>query len=822
MRSFDWLKHSGRGCARFGSQSRGRVSRRPCVGALVLLIASGNVFGAGWNKASIERLGLFSGPEFTRNDGYQTSIGNTPIDGKWIFGESTRYNGGPAELGKASWIWSAGAGTARVGLFTGSEFTSSGGTQSTFLGTFSAAAGRFIGYSERFLGEAESRGFAVWTWTSSDGTQRIGLHGGSEFTRGDGFQNVFADSVNIVGRIAGDSTRYNGGAQSQGNATWTWDSVNGTVRIGLHGAPEFTRAGGEQWSFRQGLTTAGIIGGYSHRYNGGTEITGRAAWAWREGVGTERIGLFAGSEFTGQQSEQYASITSMNAAGRMVGVSTRYGSGSPGGISTGQATWVWDAAFGTVRTGLTGAGYLRADGFAQSDNVGLQQSGRVRGTSQRYSGLQSSGQATWVWTQAAGTVRTGLHSSPEFTRSDGFEHSAFHSTPDAALRLVGISNRYAGATAAGQATWTWDLLGGTVRTGLFGGLEFTSSNGTQSSWNQLVTADGRITGSSQRYLGAAGNAGEASWTWDATNGTVRTGLYSAPEFASDSGFQRSTTHWVTESGRISGTSTRFNGGSIGLGTATWTWDATYGTVRTGLYDGPEFTASNGTQVSVQSVSNNSGIITGRSTRFMGAAAAMGFATWAWSESAGTVRTGLFDASHTSDAGVQSSTNLALHASGLVLGTSDRYAGGPSVLSQTVWAFDPFDGVLYPLVFSLSDDGRSSTSIVTIAPNDWVLGTYDVFSGNAVSSTNAFIWSVERGFADLGSIVDGGLAANGWSNLFNTYGADGVELVIGHGRLLGTHAETQAVFALRGVPGPGSVSLLAVAGLGSSARRKRRA
>jgi hypothetical protein len=79
-------------------------------------------------------------------------------------------------------------------------------------------------------------------------------------------------------------------------------------------------------------------------------------------------------------------------------------------------------------------------------------------------------------------------------------------------------------------------------------------------------------------------------------------------------------------------------------------------------------------------------------------------------------------------------------------------------------YDPETGRHHTLVFSVATDLRANTTINQFTSEGVVLGSYEVYNGNIRVSTNAFAWSIERGFADLGELVDGGLVAAGWLGL----------------------------------------------------------
>src|SRR5687767_10186909 len=73
------------------------------------------------------RAGLFDqwgGVEFTRSDTHQGSYAERLTDSGWLSGYSNRYNGGSTQLGLAFWVTNTGTGsTERIGLFSGAEFT---------------------------------------------------------------------------------------------------------------------------------------------------------------------------------------------------------------------------------------------------------------------------------------------------------------------------------------------------------------------------------------------------------------------------------------------------------------------------------------------------------------------------------------------------------------------------------------------------------------------------------------------------------------------------------------------------------------------------
>ena len=69
----------------------------------------------------------------------------------------------------------------------------------------------------------------------------------------------------------------------------------------------------------------------------------------------------------------------------------------------------------------------------------------------------------------------------------------------------------------------------------------------------------------------------------------------------------------------------------------------------------------------------------------------------------------------------------------------------------------------------------------LAGDGTVLGMYDLFDAfDTDLGLHAFMWSAGDGLHDLGLLVDGGLAANGWERLYEASLMNGQGDIVGRG------------------------------------------
>lgn len=518
------------------------------------------------------RTGLFSEPEFTSAIGRQFSSVEGITKQGYSFGISTTYSGSTI-FGQAAWATNTSGITQRIGYY-GPEFTSTDRAKRESDIRAVTESGYVIGESTRYSG-SNSQGAAVWAYDVSTGeTTRFGLISGPEFVRNSGqTQSSSVDSWSPRGDyFAGFSARISGG-----RAAWVGNAATGvTVQVGLSGS-EFTSSSGRQNASVTKFTSTGRVGGISERYTNGEFANGQGAWAADVVAGKNwRVGLYQGTEFTGTGGAlvnmQRSSVLFLSESGFVAGESERYA----GNVTAGSAAWVADIATGTTyRVGFTGSGYTSTfRGIQESSVKGLSENGYAAGYSRRYSGSSSIGFAFWAANVSTGsTVRVGLYSSPEFTGANNRQSGEIDGMTKAG-RIVGYSFRYNGGEEVGKAPWVAQAATGeTVRIGLHGTPEFTSSaTGTQ--YSETVTySETHVAGVSQRYDGSSAN-GQAAWLTEmATGVTSRLGLTDG-QYTSATGYQFSTIARLTPD-YVEGSSTRFEIGHGDSSTA-WLYDLSEG------------------------------------------------------------------------------------------------------------------------------------------------------------------------------------------------------------------------------------------------------
>ena len=106
-----------------------------------------------YDGATTIEVGL-TGTEYTRNDGYKYSQAYRLNEAGQVSGSSQRYNGGSTDLGRSAWLYD-GATTIEIGL-TGTEYTRNDGYKSSVAYKLNEA-GQVRGLSRRYNG-----GSAFW------------------------------------------------------------------------------------------------------------------------------------------------------------------------------------------------------------------------------------------------------------------------------------------------------------------------------------------------------------------------------------------------------------------------------------------------------------------------------------------------------------------------------------------------------------------------------------------------------------------------------------------------------------------------------------
>ena len=630
--------------------------------------------------------------------------------------------------------------------------------------------GRVLGYSVRYNGGGTPLGASSWIFQNGT-TLKIGLTD-SEQTRADGYRDSGYVGFNESWQIIGTASRFNGGSAFLGLSGWLYDGSSNRV-LGLTGS-EHTRNDGFQRNEPQKINEAGQAIGRSDRYNGGNDDLGDSAWFF-DGTNTINVGL-TGSEHTRSDGFKSGEARYLNELGQVAGVSGRFS----GNSQTGVSAWLYEGTE-TIDLSLTESEYIRNDGHRHSNVIALNEAGQVLGFSARYNGGSVYlGQETWLY---EGGSRTSLGlGGTEHTRGDGYISNDSYSVSDNG-DVFGYAERFnSGNSNLGRSEWHYDGTS-TTNIGLTGN-EHTRSDGYKFSESDGATNGWRL-GYSERFNGGSMSLGQTTWLYDGTT-TREIGLTGAEHTRND-GYKYSIynqgRYQVTSDGQTFGYSNRFNGGSVDLGRSAWIYDGN-STIAIGLTDA-EHTRSDGYRFSMTGSSlNEAGQTAGFSRRYSGATE-LGQSAWFY-DGAVTTRIGLTDSEYTRTDGYQYSevnTNLSPNEAGQMVGFSRRYVGSAS-RGQDAWLYDPSLNQTFAFGLSVASNDYAY-SIIDYFQDGIVLGRYEVFDVEnefGFPEYRTFYFSIEHGLHDLGSLVDGGLDANGWQRLAKSIDITATGQILGHGFL----------------------------------------
>lgn len=435
-----------------------------------------------------ERIG-FTGSEYTRSDGYQSSFAREQNEAGQVVGFSSRYSS-QAFNGQSAWQATSGIAT-RLGFYDDDHTSSSGYQYST--GYRQNEAGQVLGNSLRFAGDQHAGRTA---WQSTGGVSlRLGLTD-AEHTRADGAQASSALYQNEVGQVIGYSNRYIG-QQYMGQSAW--QSTGGvTTRLGFIDS-QHARSDGYKSSSAILQNEQGQVIGLSARYNG-LQYAGQTAWQSTGGV-VQRLG-FTDAQHTRSDGYQWSEVSSLNELGQVVGQSQSFNGTNVFGSTA------WQVSNGaTTRIGLLDAEHTSSTGVQSSVVHSQNQSGQVVGSSSRFDGFTSYGESVWQYSDGVTTrigLTDGLHTS-----AYGYHRSSI-SHQNESGQVIGYSESFNGSSV-GQSAWQ-AVDGVTTRIGLFDG-EHTAGNGYQGTQLVQQNALGQVVGYSHRYDGSDFK-GRTAWFYD--------------------------------------------------------------------------------------------------------------------------------------------------------------------------------------------------------------------------------------------------------------------------------------------------------------------
>lgn len=717
--------------ARLASWSCSRPARvaRGMVVPVMLALAAG-VAEAQWvPNYHIQRVGLFDAVH-TRLGVSQTNFTTLGEDGV-VGGLAFRYGPDGSDLGRDAWVWD-GQTTRPVGL-VGGEYLGSDGRQNTEFIALSAAANRVAGVSRRYAGALpfQDNGQRAWIFDGQV-TRPVGFAGpGYQYAGGYQYNTVYF--MNDQGRVVGGAFRASTDSGPNGQDLWLWDGpADGVGRqIGLTD-PINTGASGYRSSNVQFLTPGGIVVGNSQR---------------------------VANEF----------------------------------LPLGQDVWIFSGPAGggtTRRITLLDATHLGSDGFASSDAAFVNDAGQVLGTAQNLLPDQTvSGQDVWIFdgttTQAIGLL------DATHTAASGYRYSEPRGLNSSGV-AIGISHRLlSDGTFNGVDAWRY--AGGTLTTlGLTGGV-YTGNAGYRNVNALLINASGDVAGTSGRFFNASDGLGTDAWVY--RGGTTRLiGAFGPGYTYSREGLpvRNVLPQTLTDNGLVFGRSLRYPVGfsDVSIGQDPWVWNPTDGTGATQIIALPDdgHITSNGYRFSLVREVTPSGQAWGYTDRFAPDASGRGRDAWVWSRPAAggpgvTRQLGPTGGIYTGSTGYQLTEVQFQNASGVIVGYTYRVSGEFGYLGVDAWYYDPATNqtsIVPPNVRYAFDN--SAVAYANILTDDgFLIGSYYYFeNGDGNGELRGFAFRPDRGFIELGGLLPGGAAANGWRVIAAPEFSDGVTSILGVG------------------------------------------
>lgn len=627
------------------------------------------------------------------------------------------------------------------------EHTRNDGYQYAFVSQMNAS-GWVVGASDRFNGTSTNLGRSAWVYNGTN-TGVIGLIN-SEHTSSTGFRDNYAVRVSDSGFILGLASRYSGTSSYKGQSIWISNGTS-TTKIGLTGA-NFTKSDGFQSNSYQDFNESGKVFGSAQRYNGSAAI-GQSVWYYN-GTTTNEIGLLDTQHTMSNGTRQNEALQSFH-GDQVIGTSFRYDSS---GNWKGLSAWVSNGS-STTQLGFTDAQYTRADGWKDSRPIDANSSGSVVGYSNRYNGNSFVERSAWLY-NGSSTTKIGLADTMHKNAS-GFSFQEVKALSESG-HAAGLTERYnSGSTYLGQSAWSYD--GSTTRQiGLYSA-EHTRSTGRIDNSIAITNEVGGVTGFADRWNGGTTYLGRSAWV-DNGSGTTKIGLTDGMYTRSD-GFQNSSIMGYANNGKVSGTSQRYNGGSVDLGQSAWHFDGT--TTKNISLSAPEFSRNDGYHNSVITFTNTSGQVVGYVERFTGA----------------------------------------------------------SANGQSAWYFDATSSTTFDLTLSVNSSGYAYSRAAFLGENGMVLGEYTLFDSSGTNIGNrAFYFTAHEGLYDLGSLVDLGLSANNWQSLSISLLGNNLSSIAGYGKRIGSVGDSRVVYnmnKLSSVPEPASMLLLSAATIAIGITQMRR-
>ncbi|MDI1250508.1 MAG: PEP-CTERM sorting domain-containing protein [Lacunisphaera sp.] len=467
-----------------------------------------------------------------------------------------------------------------------------------------------------------------------------------------------------------------------------------------------------------------------------------------------RVGFFTGSYLTvfNPANRSISGLTYLAPDGTVVGYSNLYIQ-SVGVDGATPAVWVAPAGGAAIRLGLLDFEHTSSNG-GKFSYLRLQTStGWYAGDAMRFSGSGTLGQDVWVATAAGVTTQIGLLDAEHiYEQVDSYTNIRYSGV--GLITLSGYVGGYSRSqltdnTLGGQSAWVaTGNTGSTARVGLYDAAH-TSSSGYRYSRIDFLNEAGQGAGVSDLYNSSASLLGVSAWTSAADGTTLQIGLTDATHTGTEGG-QRSYLIGLNSTGHTAGYSNRYQGDSV-VAYSSWVANSAGVTSRTGFLDA-EHTAGDGLQSSMVTGMVSSGLSYGYSTRYNGGASdePIGQSAWVASAAGSTTLVGLTGAAYESSSGFKNSAIVGLTAAGWVAGNSDKY---DSVNSQAAWAGN-YAGTIHRVglfdAVHTAEDGMQSSSAQGLTLGGIAYGT----SAQGVGGTSVWIASAATGATARIGLYDG--------------------------------------------------------------------
>ncbi len=510
---------------------------------------------------------------------------------------------------------------------------------------------------------------------------------GSQFIKDDG--TIYAEATQIAdnGMVLGRNRSFYGTSTNFGDAWWVSDGTT-TTRVGLFDA-DHTKSTGYQHAYTQAALSSALgtqagglfVFGESQKYRADDSTISNTPWVYDSTTNTTTALGLTGAEYTHADGYTQPSRWEGGDNGNFAGMSVIYNGGT---TNMGTASWLYNHSDGThTRVGLTGAQYVRDDGYVQTKIGRVSPDGNsVFGRTYLYSGSTALGTHGWAYDVATDTTQQIGLTAAANVRDDGYMEVEIR-RGNAAGQLNGLSRQYSGATDMGRVAWLFD---GTTTTQISPtGAEFVRTDGYRYEDVQYINASGQSAGEATTYDGAA-TGGKKAWFYDGTTTRVLPGL-TGPGFDLPNGHIAALSTGLNDAGQVLGVNTRYDTGGSYIGRQGWLYDSA-------------------TDVTV-------------------------------------ALSGLTDAAYTrASDGKQYHYPAGLSQTGMVIGKSDRYDG---LFSSGYWVYDWQTDATYELAFSVKSDGYYNTAKRQFTNDgDGVVGYYEVFDEFDVSQGfSLYYWTIDR-------------------------------------------------------------------------------